>query len=249
MKNLLALTTAGRLHFLRDAITTLRDPIDVLVVDDGGPPEVGIESFCKKKKLHFITKSKPRGLTHSWNIAYRFFRDNNYDACILSNDDVRFSKGFSLDLLQGTKKFNVVCPVSNAPTRTYKDFPDQWLFRYVDIKPSRKAPNRDAIQQRLQKKFGKHPYKRIRFFNGFCFAFGKSIHRFAVSERDLFNGQLNMKNEILLRRRIDQRGGTMGLCLTSYVFHWKRGTFKELGFRDVNRLWTSPAQIKKIKVI
>lgn len=241
MANLLALTTAGRLHFLRDAIATLKDSIDVLVVDDGTPEEVGIEAFCKEHKLHFITKNKPRGLTHSWNIVYQFFKDKGYDACILSNDDVRFPKGFSKGLLKGTKKFNVVCPISNAPTGNRKAFSDQWLFRYTDMKASRKRQSRDAIQQLLMKKFGKHPYKSVKRFNGFCFAFGRSIHRFAVSESDLFDGQLNMRQEILLRRRIGQRGGSMGLCLTSYIFHWKRGTFKELGFKNVNRLWTSPA--------
>lgn len=245
MKNLLVLTTAGRLHFLRDAITTLRDPIDVLVVDDATPPKVRIGAFCKKHKLHFITKHRAKGLTHSWNLAYQFFKERGYDACVLCNDDVRFSKGFSQGLLQGTKKFDVVCPVSNKPSGNPGLWPQQWLSRYVNVKVTPKCQNRDMIQQLLEKRYGKHPYKDIGNFNGFCFAFGRGISKFMVKSDVLFNGQVNAKQEILLRRRIRERGGTIGLCLTSYVFHWKRGTFKEMGVKNFNQLWTTSPRLKR----
>ena len=211
MKNLLVLTTAGRLHFLRDAITTLRDPLDVLVVDDATPEKVGIGAFCEKHGLHFITKTKPRGLTHSWNMAWRFFRDNDYNACILSNDDVRFSKGFSGGLLKGTRKFTIVCPISNMPTRSPKMFREQWLRRYTLVKATRRGSNRDAIQRMLEKRFVKSPYKRIKDFNGFCFAFSKGVSKFGVSKDILFNGHANTKNEILLCHRVHERHGSVAI--------------------------------------
>jgi len=229
------------LHFLRDAITTLRDPIDVLVVDDATPPEVGIKAFCEQHKLNFITKDRPRGLTHSWNLAYRYFRDNGYDACILSNDDVRFPKSFSYGLVKGVQKFSVVCPISNKPTRNPKMFQDQWLSRYVQMPATKKGHSRDAVQQSLRAKYRKNPYKKIFHFNGFCFAFGKRISQFGVSKDILFNGHLNTKNEVLLNKRIVARGGNIAVCLTSYVFHWKRGTYGELGLKHSNQLWTSSA--------
>lgn len=239
MKNLLVLTTAGRLHFLHDAIMTLQDPIDVLVVDDATPLEVGIKAFCDEHKLNFITKDRPRGLTHSWNLAYRYFCDNNYDACILSNDDVRFPKDFSHGLVKGVQKFSIVCPVSNKPTKSKKHYQDQWLLRYTKIAVTKEDHSRDAIQQFLQTRYEKNPYKRICYFNGFCFAFGKGISQFGISKDILFNGRINTKNEILLRKRIVAREGSMALCLTSYVFHWKHGTYKELGLKHSDKLWTS----------
>lgn len=239
MKNLLVLTTAGRLHFLRDAITTLRDPLDVLVVDDATPEKVGIGAFCKKRGLNFITKKKPRGLTHSWNVAWRFFRDNDYGAVILSNDDVRFAKGFSGSLLRGAKKFSFVCPVSNLPTRNPKFFPRQWLHRYTDMVPTAKGNNRDAVQELLSKKFRRKPYLVTNGFNGFCFAFNKNASKFGVSEDFLFNGYVNTKNEILLCHRVAKRHGSIAVCLRSYVFHWKRGTYGELRLKHSNQLWTA----------
>jgi len=239
MKNLLALTTAGRLHFLRDAITTLRDPLDVLVVDDATPEKVGIGAFCEKRGLHFITKKKPRGLTHSWNIAWRFFRDNDYGACILSNDDVRFAKGFSVGLLQGARKFSVVCPVSNSPTGSPRLFPQQWLFRYTNMTATPRGSNRQMAQRFLSKKFRHKPFIVVRCFNGFCFAFSKDVSKFGVSEDALFNGHLNTKNEILLYRRIAKRHGSVAVSLRSYVFHWKRGTYGELNLKHSNQLWTA----------
>lgn len=239
MKNLLVLTTAGRLHFLRDAIATLRDPLDVLVVDDATPTEVGIEKFCNKHNLHFITKSRPRGLTDSWNRAYRFFRDNHYDVCILSNDDVRFPIGFSHGLLKGTRKFSILCPISNMPTQNPKMFREQWLHRYTSIKATARRSNRDVIQKMLEKRFAKKPYKRINSVNGFCFAFGRGVSKFGVSDDVLFNGHLNTKNEILLCRRVHSRGGITVLSMRSYVFHWKRGTYNELNLKHSNQLWTA----------
>lgn len=239
MKNLLVLTTAGRLHFLHDAIAGLRDPIDVLVVDDATPPKVGIGAFCKQHKLHFITKKHPKGLTHSWNLAYQFFKAKGYDACILSNDDVRFSLGFSRGLLQGLRKFAVTCPVSNKPSKNPKMWPVQWLSRYTHMRPTEKKANRDAIQQFLEKKFNKHPHLKIGGFNGFCFAFGRGISKFGISEDRLFDGRVNTRNEINLYRRIHKRGGSNALCLTSYVFHWKQGTYRELRLKHSDQLWTA----------
>lgn len=239
MKNLLVLTTAGRLHFLRDAITTLRDPLDMLVVDDATPEKVGIGAFCEKHGLHFITKRKPRGLTHSWNLAYRFFKENGYNACILSNDDVRFPKGFSNALFVGLKKFDFVCPISNRPTRDPKRFKNQWLSRYINMKATEKGSNRDAIQSLVARTYRHDPYRVVIGFNGFCFAFGRTASKFGLSENILFNGHLNTKNEILLSQRVQQRGGTIAVCLRSYVFHWKRGSYNELKLKHSNQLWTA----------
>jgi len=239
MKNLLVLTTAGRLHFLHDAIATLRDSIDVLVVDDATPFKVGIKAFCEQYKLNFITKDYAQGLTHSWNLAYRYFCDNNYDVCILSNDDVRFPKGFSRGLVNGIQKFSLVCPISNKPTKNIKHYRDQWLSRYVDIATIGK--NDDVVQQFLRTKYKRNPYKKTFHFNGFCFAFGKGISQFNVSKDILFNGRINTRNENLLNKRIVTRGGSMAVCLTSYVFHWKHGTYDELGLKHSNKLWTSSA--------
>jgi len=117
---LLVLTTAGRLKWLAEAIPTLRAPpeeLDILVVDDGSPREVGIEAFCREKELKLITKNKAFGVTDSWNRAYIFFKQNGYKACIICNDDVRFPQDCWRGLVWGVYKrgFNLLVPLSNGP--------------------------------------------------------------------------------------------------------------------------------------
>lgn len=232
MDNLLVLTTAGTLGWLKKAISTLRDNLDVLVVDDATPGNK-IRNFCLQKGLAFISKTKPKGLTDSWNRAYKFFRENKYKGCILSNDDVRFSEGFSQGLLDGVDKFTVVGPVSNEPSR-YRNFQkSQWLFRYTDLP----YENIDNIQRFLEKKYKGSPYIEAVDFNGFCFAFSRGISRYMFSDTELFNPKcVNVGNEVWLVRRIKERGGTIAICRTSYVLHRKGVTLRNCG-RDRNQLW------------
>lgn len=233
MDNLLVLTTAGRLHWLREAIFTLRDSLDVLVVDDAALGDE-IRDFCKQKGLAFITKAEPKGLTNSWNTAYRFFRENEYKRCILSNDDVKFPRGFSRGLLDGTDKFSVVVPISNKPAITKAYQKSQWLFPYTDLP----CGDIDSVQEFLEKKHRELPYIETGSFNGFCFAFSRNISRYSFSDIELFNpSRINIGNEVEFRKRIIERRGIMAVCRTSYVFHWKAGTYNELGLKRRNQLW------------
>jgi len=239
-RSLLALTVAGTVRFLRDALETIEDPLDVLVVDDASPNELRIPELCERYSARLITKNYPRGLTDSWNRVYQFFVENDYDHCILSNDDVRFVRGFSKDLLEGLEFFDIVCPVSNKPTGKEDRFEDQWLSKYCDIHASPRKRSRLEVQQFLVKKHRGGAFVPVRYFNGFCFAFSKSIERFRYSGSCLFNpSRINTKNEIELGARIRRRGGKIAVCVTSYVFHWKAGTFRELGLLGKkDRLWT-----------
>lgn len=244
MKDLLVLTTAGRLHLLQDAVKSLKDPLDILVVDDATPVKVGIKQFCKDREFHFIGKPYPRGLTNSWNQAFQFFMKNGYKRCILSNDDVRFPEGFSKGLLAGLKQFTITCPISNRPTTDTKKnmFKKQWLFRIDPMLPMGSSrTERDSVQRILQKRFKNAPYSRINTFNGFCFAFSRSIEKFQYSppEHFLFNhNKVNTGNEMELGRRIRKKRGKVAICRTSYVWHLKNGTYRELKLDYKDRLWT-----------
>ncbi len=255
MKDLLVLTTAGRSHWVKDAIATLDDPLDILVVDDASPEPVGSDIciFCKEKNVRFHTFEKPKGLTRSWNWAYQFFLKNGYDRCIISNDDVRFSNGFSKALLDGTSKYTLVCPVSNRPTGKPTQFPRQWLFRYCAIQATHKRKNRDEIQRTLEEKYVPRSYRKMRTFNGYCFAFSRSgIEEFVYDNGYLFDpGNINTKNDIEMGRRIRNRGGVMAVCLASYVFHWKCATAMETraqGKADKNVLASEWPTLERMKL-
>jgi len=230
MKNLLAITVAGQLKWLKEAISTLQDKIDVVIVDDATPGDI-IKGFCREKKLDILTKLKPMGLTNSWNLVYQYFKENNYDNCILSNDDVRFPKGFSEGLVNGLEKFDLVAPLSNEPGNIFDDIHSpacQNVRRYTDIEPTAKG-NINKVQQVLSVRYKNSPYRQSNFFNGFCFAFSTSIAKFTYNEQYLFNPvHINTWNEYDLVDRIDGKNGKVGICKTSYVFHWKAKTTEKL---------------------
>lgn len=234
---LLVLTTAGRLKWLEAAIATLRtaSELDVLVIDDGTSPKIGIPAFCKEKGLMLITKDKACGVTDSWNRAYAFFKKKNYEACIISNDDVRFCEGFWRGLVWGIKKkrYDLLVPTSNAPGDGRK----QQIRKFLKIKPNPK--NADQIRQALIKKYhGMKKWIPCHHFNGFCFAFGASMKKFAFSKEFLFNPKhKNRENETDLIKRMRRGGGRIGIATTSYVFHWKYGTYRYLKLKHRDQIW------------
>lgn len=227
-KNLLVLTTAGSLKWLKEALDTLRDPLDVLVVDDATPDNT-IRDFCKEKGIKFSTKPKPKGLTDSWNMAYQFFGANSYENCIFSNDDVRFSEGFSRGLLKGVEKFDLIGPLSNKPG----DGHSQEIEKFINIKAT--PENIDQMQEAITNKYSRDPFMVSTYLNGFCFAFSLSIKRFMFSDKLLFNPvNINIGNEHDLVNRINKRGGRIAVCRTSYVFHGKARTMQ---LPDREQLW------------
>lgn len=234
---LLVLTTAGRLRWLAAAITSFQIPpeLDVLVVDDGTSPKVGIPAFCEEKGLMLITKHKARGVTDSWNRAYAFFKKKEYEACIVSNDDVHFSQDFWRCLVWGVSKksYDLLVPVSNAPGSGR----EQRIQRFLKVRPNPK--NAEEIQQALFKKYhGNKKWTRCSYFNGFCFAFGSSMKKFAFSKELLFNPvRKNRENEPDLIERIRKKGGKIGISRASYVFHWKYGTYRYLKLKHRDQIW------------
>ena len=90
MKILLAITTYNELDItnqcLQSAIKSDAD-IDILIVDDYSEKE-NIKALSQNYPIYFIGKVTHTGLTHSWNLAYRYFIENNYDILFISNNDV-----------------------------------------------------------------------------------------------------------------------------------------------------------------
>lgn len=239
MKNLLAITVAGQTRWLQEAIATLRDHLDILVIDDATP---GMKEFCSENKLNFVTKLKPMGLTNSWNMAYQYFKEKDYDNCILSNDDVSFPQGFSEGLIEGLKEFNLLGPLTNTPGRGYdiESTPFcQYVGRYVSMKPTEK--NFDDMQKILSERYRNAPFRPSNIVNGFCLAFSRSIAIFTYNSQFLFDpAHVNVFNEFDLAHRIKEKGGKVGICKTSYVFHWKAKTTEKL-----NKDWGQPGDYRE----
>lgn len=246
MKSLLVLTVAGQKKWLGEALNSLRDDLDVLVVDDATPAEVGIKELCSGFGAGFLTKPAVRGLTNSWNMAFNYYQKRGYEKCIISNDDVRFPRGFSEKLLEGTDSYDLVGPLTNKPQHQ----PRQGVTNYVSH-----SSDIDAVQTGLSRRYGKDPFLEIDHLNGFCFAFSRRIENHLFSnepgehveadskrrffpEKLLFNPvHINIFNEDSLCKRIKRNGGRIFICLASYVYHRQGRTFARMK-TGREKLWT-----------
>ena len=225
MKDLLVITTCGALEYLEIALKSLnkRGNFDILVIDDGSKKD--IKSITEKYGGIFIGKEKGKGLTHSWNMGYKFFKDNNYERCVLSNDDVIFPGNVPPDMIHGLDKYLIVGSLS-SPVGCGGQ-PVQNVERH--IRTNRKYMDAETIQKQLQ-----HLDKRfveVSYINGFCFSFSREIIRYELSKDTLFNpANLNVGNEDELCRRI--LPPQIAVSTKSYVFHFKNISFALLKDRE-----------------
>ena len=243
-KTLLVITTAGRFDLLKGALDSLRGPLDVLVVDDATPdPDRGqMLNLCSKKGYGWQTKTEPKGLTDSWNIAYQYFKATPYEVCILTNNDVLFPKGFSIGLVQTLLKTrcDIVTSLTNQPGfQPLQGLPEE----LNNINPT--PENIDEVQRAIEVAsacWSDHAWFPISYWNGFCFAFTKDIDKYELSPGILFRpDRVNIHNEGELAQRIgkykEEPWQTKAepttekiMCSrTSYVYHIKNQTLKNCG--------------------
>ena len=225
MKDLLVITTCGALEYLEIALKSLnkRGNFDILVIDDGSKKD--IKSITEKYGGIFIGKEKGKGLTHSWNMGYKFFKDNNYDRCVLSNDDVIFPGDVPIDLFNGLDKYLIVGSLSSPVGCGGQPLQNVGMY----IKTNRKYMDAETIQDQLQDT--KKRFIEVSFINGFCFSFSKKILQYEFGENMLFNpANLNVGNEDELCRRI--LPPQIAVSTKSYVFHFKNISFALLKDRE-----------------
>lgn len=114
MKTLLAVTTYNQLSYTKKFLNAFKDVkipgLDLLFVDDVSTD--GTQQFLQQKGRKMLGRSKPRGLTYSWNLAYCKFKKENYDVLILANNDVLISQDALEKLIKATKNRMLVCPLT-----------------------------------------------------------------------------------------------------------------------------------------
>ena len=229
MKILFAITTANQLDYTVKIIDSLNNcginNTDIVIFDDASND--GTVVWCHKNKIEIITKEEPKGLTHSWNLAYKKFKSENYDHLILSNNDLIIPKNAIENLIEVNNKYTIAGPLStlkgvgHQPLQDVRNYYNFEIDEY-DFKNTQDIQNH-LIQNPLEKK-----NEHVDFINGFVFSMNRTIIEYELPDGNLFDpSNINVGNESELCERVKP---LIGIALNAYIFHFKGVSFKDINF-------------------
>ena len=103
MKILLAITTFNEIKITDECLEKITNQQNVYphFLRDDYSNRDNIKFLSKKYNIPMIGKVRHTGLTHSWNLAYKYFIENDYDFLFISNNDVLIPEQ-TLDLLSSS---------------------------------------------------------------------------------------------------------------------------------------------------
>ena len=118
MKNklLFAITTYNDLEYTKICLDSLKEvkdiDLDIIIIDDYSDDDT--VNWCKSNGYKVLERSKPLGLTYSWNEAYKYFKSNNYKYLVISNSDVVIPNNSLSELAKVLDKYpsSTVVPMS-----------------------------------------------------------------------------------------------------------------------------------------
>ena len=219
--------------------------VEVVIFDDAS--EDGTVQWCQKNDIEIHTKDKSKGLTHSWNEAYKKFKYENYTHLVLANNDIIVPKNSIDNLVKTNKQFIISGPLSTEKgvghqplqnVRIYHEFEyDEYNFENTQFIQDRVSPINDCI--------------KVDYINGFVFSMNRRIIDFELDDGNLFNPKnINVGNESELCQRV---GNNIGIALDSYIFHFKGISFENITskslsiedniYRELN--WKEAQKMKK----
>lgn len=237
MKNILfVITTANQCNYTKQCIESLFSAnvslMDVLIIDDASEDDT--IKYCKSKNIKFIAKEKPLGLTHSWNLAYKYFKEHHYDYLFLSNNDILIPRGAIEQMVTALAKgFLIVGPLSNSkgvPFNPSQDVSSKVALTFDDNDPE----NYVKIQQMLDVIQPEYDYTAL--LNGYIFGLSRKIIQYEFSTDILFNPKnINIANEDELCERIEDTS-LKAICNRSFIFHYKGVSFRSFNNGDIYKL-------------
>lgn len=247
-ETLLAITTANQAAYTimcLDSISSKeRRLCDILLVDDASTDNT--IDLVKGRVEHIITKDYAKGLTDSWNQAYRFFKKNNYKNIIISNNDVLYPENSLNSLIRKLDTYTVVAPLSNS--KGVEFYPQQNINSCYRIHCDDNLPeNRHKIQSLISESVQNEEVILTEKLNGYIFGFNRSIIDFEYSKEVLFDPKnVNVGNEDELWNRLSI---PLMIDRRSFVFHFKGVSFNDYELKDKSLLdrnlkWTEANKFK-----
>ncbi|MDF1672246.1 MAG: class I SAM-dependent methyltransferase [Vicingaceae bacterium] len=253
-RTLLAFTTANQLEYnikgLKSIFENKPDYIDVVVYDDASID--GTIEWCRDNNIPIITKEKALGLTHSWNLAYKKFKSENYKFLMFSNSDIIVPKKSLEAILHQNENYIIVSPLStkkgvgHQPKQDVRNFYDLPFDEYNYL-------NTEKVQEYINQNQVSQKSKEVDYINGFFFSVNRDIIEYEYSDNELFYpGNQNVGNEHELCQRVKK---SIAIVTNSYIYHFKGVSLEVTNldnqsyeyniYRDLN--WQQAEKIKKSK--
>ena len=208
------------------SLAAVRDEFDVVLVDDHS--EFDIESMASKwgvKVLKWGMRSEsPRGLTHSWNIAWKYALDNGYDNIIIANNDLLIPDGTINKLTSALRsgEWDAVVPVVSR--RGSQNNQHNLNQRYKNVHEWTNQP----LNYRLVADVLTRMHTQIseeNMLNGYMMALRITSFKnvqYDMGSTLLFDPKnINVGNEDELFRRASNAKLRLGVHGGAFVFHFK----------------------------
>jgi len=215
MKVLIAFTTYNHVEITRECVGFALDlPHDIIVIDDCSTD--GTLEYLKSNNIGFYTKPKRKGLTDSWNVAYRIFKDSAYTHLVLANNDILIPNG-AVEGMASDKPLTT--PMCNLRGAGYirKDQAIDNHFDLCGIDPE-EPTNVQAVQDSVS---SFTPFRELKNWTGYCMCFSRGIIDFEHSENNLLDPlTINVGNDDDLKKRVQ-----CYLSIGSFVYHYKGVSF------------------------
>ena len=172
-----------------------------------------------------ITKDKGKGLTDSWNAAYRYFLKSDHEHFFLANNDILIPKGALEEMSECLSDVPLCVPLTskrgagNASTRQ-----DVRAYHKISLDPDDPA-NIQEIQNQISNIAS--PRVAIGKLNGFFFGMSRDIINYQYGKGLLVNPKyINVGNDNDINGRLRSSGAATIVCTRAFVFHFKDRTFR-----------------------
>jgi GT2 family glycosyltransferase len=231
-KILFTITTYNQLKYTKlcvDSLLKIEDfKVDIVGIDDGSTD--GTAKWLRNNDISVVLKKEGRGLTDSWNIAYKHFKDNKeYKYVIISNNDVLVPPGAIKEMVEVFEKwpFSLVVPMSSVAgaghngnvqgvETIYPQVSSDWLndsYNYQEVQKSILTVKNLYMLDPV----------RMKMFNGFFFMMNRNIINYERKDGLLFNPE-----KLMYQGEDDFNWSTLipnndfpALCKTAFIFHFK----------------------------
>jgi len=218
---LLVFTTYNQIDMTRKCLEYACElGYDILVVDDHSTD--GTQEYLFQTHTDAICKGERRGLTDSWNQAYKHWKGTDHSHLILCNNDVLIPKGAIEAMLSSHA---LVVPMTSYAGAGYVS-KAQAIDFHVDVR------NYDPIQsddcQKIQNILSRG-FKIAASWTGFCMCMNCRIVDYELPDGNLFDSDnVNVGNDDDLAHRVQAH-----LAIGAFVWHYKGRSFnKQIAGRD-----------------